>query len=1489
LIYLAGDGVHLYYNQSGNRWSDRDLLPFFPPIDNLASIQVVDLLGNGTACLVWSSPLPNDSASPMRYIDLMDGQKPHLLVGLKNNLGAETRIYYAPSTKFYLADQANLTPWVTRLPFPVHVVEQVETYDQISRNRFASRYLYHHGYFDGEEREFRGFGMVEQLDTEEFAALNQSDAFPTGDNIDAASHIPPMLTKSWFHNGTFLQRWRVSQHYEDEYYREPGLSSDVPDPMLLPDTLLPEGLSSEEQRQACRALKGSTLRQEIYALDGSEAAGRPYRVSERNFTVKLLQPLAENQHAVFFVHDRETLDFHYERKLFPIGSEQLADPRVSHALTLAVDDFGNVLRSAAIGYGRRYDATDESLTAEERQKQRQLLATYTENGYTNAIEEDDAYRASLPCESQTFQLYHTAPTSNQPGITNLFRFEEIQEQIERAGDGNHDLPYRDLAGSEARQNQPHRRAIEHIRTLYRADDMGRAGGGNQTLLPLGELESLALPGESYRLALTPALLDEVYQRNGANLLPNPVPILRDEGGYVRSNDLKADGRFPARDRNNQWWIPSGRVYFSRNENDAPTQELDQARQHFFMPVRFRDPFDEDTRILYDGFDLLHLESQDPLENRITVGERRPNGTIQNRNNYRVLQPELTTDPNGNRSAVAFDALGMVVGTAVMGKRNQTLGDSLAGFRADLNQDEIDIFFANPKANISAQLLGNATTRSIYDETRFLRQGAEHPTYAATIARETHASDPVPAGGLQIQVSISYSDGFGRAIQQKIQAEPGPVAQGGQRVNPRWVGSGWTIFNNKGNPVKQYEPFFDDTHEFRFGHEVGVSPTLFYDPADRVVATLHPNHTWEKVVFDPWQQVTWDVNDTVLIDAPQNDADVGDYFARLPDAEYLPTWHAQRRGGALGNAERDAANKTAAHANTPTTVYFDALGRPMLAVAHNGPDGLYATRTELDIEGNELAVRDAQDRIVMHYDYDMLGNRIHQASMEAGERWNLNDATGNAIRGWDSRGFIRRMTYDELRRPINLFVADGQGERLTERTVYGERQGDANNHRGQVYQVFDSAGVGTNERYDFKGNLLTSSRQFTVDYKVLPNWSGSPALAGETFISSTVYDALNRPVTLTTPDNSVIRPTYNEANLLEQVTANLRGANAATTFVANIDYDAKGQRQSIDYGNGIQTRYTYDPLTFRLTQMRTRRSNVDLQNLQYTYDPTGNITTLRDDAQQTIYFNNNVVAPHSDYTYDAIYRLIAADGREHIGQAGQPQSSWNDEFRTNLPHPTAGGAMRRYTEQYEYDEVGNILQLIHRANNGNWTRRYAYNEASQLEPEQTSNRLSSTTVGNDTAHYPHDIHGNMTAMPHLAQMEWDYKDQLQQVDLGGGGTAYYVYDAGGQRVRKVIERQNGNRQEERLYLGGFEVFRSYAGNGNTVALARETLHVMDDTRRIALVETRTQGNDGSPRQLSRYQLGNHLDSASLELDEAGQVISYEEYHPYGSTAYQAVRG
>jgi hypothetical protein len=600
IIYLGRGKVTIWFNQSGNSWSKPQELSQFPAADNLESLTVVDLLGNGTACLVWSSPLPGDLRRQMRYIDLMGGQKPHLLISMKNNLGAETKVQYTASTRFYLQDRFKGTPWITRLPFPVHVVERVETYDWISRNCFVSRYAYHHGYFDGIEREFRGFGMVEQWDTEEFATLNDSDSFPVATNIEEASHVPPVWTKTWFHTGAYFEESRISRQFENEYFRESDLSEGVPGltdtelhAMLLDDTVLPAGLSPEETREACRSLKGPILRQEIYARDRSEEEDRPYSVSERNYTIKLLQPRGENKYAVFFTHPRETIDFHYERKLFDVGGNQLADPRVSHVMTLVVDDFGNVERSVTIGYPRR-------AIPERQPEQAETHITLTVNRFVNYEDQQGWYRVGLPIETQTYEIVRPPEPTITASLVALFKFEAIRTLAEDLFKLNQDepdaaktLPYEKWNWRKDASTPPESRLrlIERVRTLYYKDDLS-------TPLLLGRADSLGLPYETYKLAFTPALLTYIYKRDTEDLLPDSITALRDEGGYVLSDDYKARGWFPNSDANSHWWIPSGQQLYSPIPRNPPPlrppdpilQDLVFARRHFYLPQGFRDPF-----------------------------------------------------------------------------------------------------------------------------------------------------------------------------------------------------------------------------------------------------------------------------------------------------------------------------------------------------------------------------------------------------------------------------------------------------------------------------------------------------------------------------------------------------------------------------------------------------------------------------------------------------------------------------------------------------------------------------------------------------------------------------------------------------------------------------------------------------------------------------------------------------------------------------------
>ena len=1460
LIYLGAEAISLYFNECGNSWSEPQRLTHFPRIDSLSSVTVVDLRGNGTACLVWSSPLAADATRPMRFIDITGNVKPHLLKVVENHMGAKTVVHYVASTKFYLEDRLAGRPWVTKLPFPVHVVDRVETQDLVSNTKLVTTYRYRHGYFDGVEREFRGFAYVEQRDAE---------------NVVGEFDLPPVVTKTWFHTGAYLEAGQLEAFFKDpanqEYFMGDSQALFLPDNDLqavrIPSAPGPAILSAEVAREACLAFRG-ILRQETYTDDGSPQANLPYSVSERSYALLLIQGKAANRHAVFLPHPRETIDYHYERKA--------DDPRISHSLTLDVDLYGNVRKSASIGYARRVPQFDE---------QKLTFATLTNSEYTNAVDEDDAYRTPLPSRSTTYELTAPALTGAAPLEFSI---------VDGLSNAATHLEYHEMATPEQTQTRP----IEHVRTLYRADDLS-------ALLPDGVVESMALPGESYKQAFTVGVLDGFSSK--ASRADLTILLLSREAGY---QDLDNDGGL---------WLCSGKSFCSPDTADTATG-LAFAKAHFFLPHRFQDPFGNDTAVEYESTCTLPSLTRDALGNEIRAEY-----------DYRVLQPMLITDPNDNRSAARFDALGLLVGTAVMGKvAGSVEGDSFDTFEANLDPATVAAFFdADNPHPLAIGHLGTATSRIVYDLDRV-------PVCAASILRETHVSDLGEA--TEVQLKFVYSDGSGREAQSKAQVEPGPLdpnVTGSPTLDPRWVATGVKVYNNKGNVVREYESYFSETPRFVGIEQQGVSSTVFYDPVGRVVATLHPNHTYEKALFDAWKQTTWDVNDTLapaLVETgdPRTDPHtkelVAAYFTSQPGG--WQTWYEQRIHGTMGVLEKTAAEKAAKHVNTPSVAHFDGLGRHFLSIADNADGETHETRIEFDIEGNQRSVMDALGRKIMTYRYGMLGNKIHQASMEAGARWMLDDVARNPLKRWDSRGHEFWAKYDSLHRPVGQFVRGSTTESdprtlnqdvQFEKTGYGEGQTDAakRNLRTRVFEHRNVTGVVTSDAYDFKGNQLHAGRDVLTDYKALADWSSAVVPAFESVLNtSTTYDALNRVRTHTSPDGSVTRQEYSAAGLLNAVSVTLRASTTATSIVTNIEYNAKGQRLQIEYGNDVETAYRYDPETFRLIKLTTTRVGFPsdqriAQDLSYTYDPTGNITHIQDDAdiQNVIYFNNKRVEPSNDYRYDAVYRLVEATGRESLGQVGGSPipHSYNDFARVGFPHPSDGVAMGTYGETYVYDKVGNFKSMQHVGSDPvkpGWTRTYDYQEDSQIEPgARVSNRLTKTTIGSTSEPYSvggdgYDAHGNMLRMPHLQDMRWDCFDHLYATrrqavntsdvdgDKHNGEINYYVYDSTGERVRKVTER-GGKPMTERVYLGGFEIYREYDPQGAVVTLARNTLHLSDDRKRIALVELRVTGDDGSPNQLFRYQFGNHLGSVCLELDEHAQVISYEEYTSYGSTSYQAV--
>ena len=1034
ILYLGQNRFKAWLNLSGNAWSEAQEIDPFPTTELPNQLSVIDLLGNGTACIVWSSPLPQYASAPMRYVDLMGGKKPYILSGYQNNLGQETKLEYRSSAHYYLQDKKEGKPWVTKLPFPVQCLSKVEVRDRVSDLFFVNEYRYHHGYYDHAEREFRGFGMVEQLDTQTFANFRKSGA---ANIVSEPLHQPPVLTKTWFHTGAFIGKESILRQFEREYYRNTAFAEyHLPDAVIEADELTPD-----ELRQTHRACKGMTLRQEVYALDDSPNAEHPFSAAEHNCHIRLLQPALGNRHAVFIVHESESVTYQYER--------EPSDPRIAHTLNTLIDEYGNVLESASVVYGRA--GTDTTLPIEVQTEQARRHVTYTQNTFTNDVAADAAYRLRLLCDVRTYELTDAHPAAS------YFTPDEIRTAFLSAALINYEAqPTNGIVQS---------RLVEHERTLFAKD--------SDVNLPLGlgALESLGLKYESYKLAYTPTLLTHLYGTKVSD-------AILAEGRYVKSDDYKLNGRFPASDPDGHWWIPSGIAQYPPSPAD-----------HFYLPDRYLDPFGATTTVkFYSDYHLLIEETEDALGNKTTVENF----------DFRLLQPQTVKDLNDNITELSFDVLGMVVGAAVKGKGNEA--DDLTGFNPDLTQAEIDAFYADPPAQ-GAALLGQASSRFVYDFTMT-------PAYAASITRETHHQDALASGTpSKLQFAFEYSDGSGHVVMKKVQAEPGraklgePQTDGSYTITEidttpqlRWVGNGRTILNNKGKPVMQYEPYFSVTHRYENAPElveVGFTPLMYYDPVGRLIKTEFPDGTFSRVEFDSWLQRTFDQNDTVQ----------------------ASDWYAARIGGSMGPAKQDAAQKAALHHDTPTVAHLDSLGRLFCTVAHNKfldrttnlvREEFYSTRIDFDIENNQRQVTDARNRQVLTQDFTMLSTVAHSLSADAGERWMLNNVAGKPIRTFDSRNHTIRAVYDLLQRPTHLFVQDGSSaEVLAERSIYGEALPKAAtlNLRGQLYQHYDGAGLVTNERHDFKGNLLSHTRQLAVEYKQQVDWSPLAALTDTQVIAS----------------------------------------------------------------------------------------------------------------------------------------------------------------------------------------------------------------------------------------------------------------------------------------------------------------------------------------------------------------------------------------------------
>ena len=1427
ILYIGKGEIRFWYNASGNSFIEGGQIGGLPVIDNVSSAVILDLFGLGTASLVWSTPLTTFQNVSLQYLELTSGVKPRLLTSLENGMGKQIQIDYGYSGQHYLEAKKSNNPWISKMPFHFPVVDKTTIVDRITNSKLTTQYSYRDGHYDGHEHRFVTFGLVDIFNSEVFGNPNT--------NPDPG-FSQPACTRSWFHNGLFgWQERRIEQ-----YYRQ-----DATQPMLTPEFFeQADALDAQEFASGYRSLAGQLLRQEIYTADfQANLNAHPFQVSQTSFCIRKLQPSNEEVEACFYAYPAETLTITYE--------QAQDDPKVAHHLTLGVDEYGEIEKDLSVAYARR-NAAAGIIPAQSKDYLMASVHRYQQ------IDTLNNFQAGILFESRSFEI-NAIPHPNG-AIFGLNAIQAIFDSLtSQAVDFDQPLP---LVGPAAR-------LTSWERTFFWDDSLSAA-------LPLGQIGDVVLAHHEESASFTDTLIQQVY----AGKVTQPMLSNSDEGNYV----LK-DGH---------WW------------QHTPINHFNPINGFFSLAQVERDGASL-TAYQYDTRFLNVIAITDPLNN-VSRAEI----------DYNLVAPFRLIDPNDNISEVLFDPLGVAIVTSSQG----TLLDPAGGLQpygngriADYvprSDESFERILTNPE-----RYLQQAETFIFNDLDAWQRDGS--PLRSIRLTRENLVHDG--KGNIDptavIQVDLDYQDGFGRVIQSKRLVEAGPAVQrlpaGGvaldvsglpvlAQTDPRWLVSGHIIYNNKQQAIQQFEPFFSGLSTFEDDEALntyGVSAQNHYDAVGRLIRSDFPNGTFTEAVFTPWEMRHFDQNDNVG----------------------RSLYKSLRTGLPTGDPERMALDRSLNHSDTPVIVQFDPLGREVRSIRQNNDGTQRIIENVLDINGNIAEIRDARGLTAFIYKRDMLGRQLRETSVDAGEKWGFFNNQDQIIHLWDGRNVHQRVRFDQLDRTVSVQVDGALGlNQVTERYQYGEDpavpQAKARNLRGQLVKRFDQAGT-----YEVKlalpnGKPSAVETRLLDDFKSEPDWAATqaPTLGADLFASAYTYDSLGRPISQTHPDQTTRQFVFNRGGGVQKVLVSTAdGSLNQVEIFKDATYDANGLRQTVRFGNDVETNYTYDEDTFRMVGLRSRKSAGTpriYQDLKYTYDPVGNLIFFVDDSQQPGAANPFViqglnVSSHSDFEYDALYQLTAAKGRVHQAllqndyidrsrETGVPQDWIKGTRHISLNN---GQAVERYTRQYEYDPAGNIKRIRHQGASQSWT--------SEIWISPTSNRslprddLNGIAVANPESWF--DSNGNCIFLPHLVNIDWNYRNNIARVvviDRSAQGKPndeeFYVYNSGGGRVRKVSQRvtnvaNNTLEITEKIYLDGCEIKRITLGG--TEILKRFTSAITDGANIIALVhawetDTLARETDTLPKKRIHYQLGNHLGSAALELDENGDLITYEEYFPYGGTSFVA---
>jgi insecticidal toxin complex protein TccC len=599
-----------------------------------------------------------------------------------------------------------------------------------------------------------------------------------------------------------------------------------------------------------------------------------------------------------------------------------------------------------------------------------------------------------------------------------------------------------------------------------------------------------------------------------------------------------------------------------------------------------------------------------------------------------------------------------------------------------------------------------------------------------------------------------------------------------------------------------------------------------------------------------------------------------------------------------------------HRGTPTIQVFDNRGQTVRTQQFHRDDvgqsaALRLTRTTYSPGGFPLATYDPRLQIpVRSWSPTLSGSPLQTRSTDAGTDCTLSDTEGRPLWQLDAGGTIRRWHRESPKLPGRLLAVSeqspGDTPRIRERYVYAPVTADsqAYNLCGHILRHYDPAGRQAVLSVGLGGQVLRQQRHLCADTARQPEWKAvtetdwEMLLAPACAITTIVVDACGQGVRQTDAAGHVQCQRYNIAGQLVQRTLQRKGNFVLQTLLADVTYTADGNIQQETLGNGVVTRYEYSPQTGRLVSLKTTRSTTGiprvrvLQDLRYTYDPVGNVLSVRNDAEETRFWRNQKVVPENTYVYDSLYQLIQATGRESSDNVTSGDGPGQQPV-IQIPGDVVNRSVN-YSRHYRYDASGNLVRIRHHGAS-RWSRELTVSDRSNhaLLKQGMWGSITPQTVD---AHF--DAAGNQRALQPGQNLVWNESQQLAAVHIASQPgerrntqpQEYYQYDAGGLRVVKETLQQarTVSHRETVVYLPGLEYRRCRQGKDTTESLAV----ILAGEVQVLHWDQEHEVPSGMTNGSARYSLSGATGMNAMVLDEKGNIISAEEYFPYGGSAWRA---